>query len=295
LSPISEKPINPQGSSMASSAGSIQYQNYSQGNIMASSGGSILDNRINPMQSGATVHNYVEPGQPETFEVGYRGNDFQIKNDQRATVTTSMSNIQKVGYQQDGSGVLTGSFVQDGSLKSVYDSALGSMVYVLDENETVDGLEAFVPVKTNTRQYYQSMSTIEQAGMVNEAAYDNQQVEATTYTAQAGSTSLSNSKFQPTIATDKSAVNLKIEDNRMQVKPMSRSNTGYQNAGSQVMTSMTTVYDQSGNIKTSGKNVYDPRIGEMVFVPNDQAQVDGQQTFEVNTRKAPEQPLQGLN
>jgi len=257
---------------------------------MASMGGAIIENPVNSMERGtAVVGNYVERVQPETVEVGYRGNDFQIVGG-GATVNSSMSNVQKVGYQQAGSGDLTGSFVQKGQMKEVYDNMLGSMVYVLDENQTVDGLEPIVTAKPETTQYYQSRSTIEQAGKVNEAVNGNQQGEDAAYKTQIGASSLSNSNFQPTITADKSAVNLKIEDNGEQVKPMNPQNNIYQSAGSQIMT---TVYDQSGNMKLEGKNVYDPRVGQMVFVPN--AQVDEQKTIEVNTTKAPEEPLQGMN
>jgi len=284
------KPINPQGNSMANLSGSIQYHNYAQANSVASLSGSIRENRINPMESGANVVD--------------RGNDFQIKNDHQrglANVNTSASNLQNVGYQQDGSGVLTGSFVPvpvgqvkevydnmlGSMVKEVYDTTLGSKVYLLDQNQSVDGLEPFTP---DTNQYNQSMPAIEQAGMVNEVVYGNQQGEDTAYKNQIGVNSLSNQQFQPTIAIDKSGVNPKIEDNRVEIKPMHRQNTGYQNAGSQVMT---TVYDQNANIKPRGQTVYDQSIGEMVFVPNDKAQVDGQVTMEVNARKEPEKPLQG--
>jgi len=373
---ILKKPVNPQGNSMASLGGAIleepinphvnsmaslgvynPYNDYGPGNSMASLGGSIIENRI-PGPGATLIGNSAGRRESEPVEVGYPSNDVQINNDHQrggATVNTSSTNLQNTGPQQVGSGVLMEMAVNEAQLKKEYDATIGGMVYVLDKNQTIDGLEPFTPYNTSRSQLSrghdemelgnQSMSRISQTEMASGAGYGNQQGAGIAYETQVGANNISNPKIQsevniPTdqsgaypnvagnpmqvqhmshqnignqfvesnpmtsvvdqsaninkvnIATDQRGAYPNVADNPMEVQHMSHQNIGNQFVGSR---SMTNVVDQSANMKPAGKNVYDPSIGEMVYVPNDKVQVTGQETSEVNTRKPTTESMQAVD
>jgi len=358
--PIIQNPVNPQGANMASLGGSIRYNDYGQGsmaslggsalrqpgnvqgNSMASLGGQILEKPVNPnvsMGSMGGQNRYVPGNSMASIVTGSRGTLVDHRADERgASVNTSSADLQSTGHQQVGSGVMTEIAVRDDQLKKEYDAAVGGMVYVLDQNQTVDGLEPYTPLQASARDLHnqsmnQSMSVIGQTGVVNEALYGNQQGEGRAYetqvganyvsnpkiqsesntaTDQSGAYNISNRQIQPeaNIAPDQSGAYPKVPDNSMQVEHMSHQNMSYQNIGNnyvgpESMTnienkyvgpeSMTRVVDQSANMQPAGNNVYDPSMGQKVYVPNDKVQVDGLETSEVNTRKPPEVPQQALD
>jgi len=263
LSGMSEKPRNPQGNSMAS----IQAINP-QGNIMAGSGRTIVGKPINPqvnrVASIGTSVQYTDFGQ---------GN--------------SVTNVN----QQDDSNFVAERAAKIERLQTVYDSAVGSMVYLLDKNQTIDGLEPFIPPtrqvtthNTGTELRNQSTVTFVQPGKVNEVRYGNPQGGA--YESQV-SAYASNAQFQsgvnPNITANQSTTI--IDGNMMQVQPTYPGNVSYLPVGSTTMTSQ--AY-QSANVTLAGKNV-DVRSGAPM--PSNLAQVDGQKALPDNTGKPLEKPV----
>jgi len=293
---IVEKNTNLSGNSMASSNRQIQYNHHSQGNIMPGLGGSVVENATNlpgksmaslvrPIQTTTNLpgNNMASLGRPIRYNGG-QGNSMeglggsgvppgnnmasfgpripykdhvQIKDDHQrggASVNTSGAStvLQSTGNLQVGSGDVTSVVVQDENLKMEYDPTIGKMVYVLDENETIDGLELYKPLNT--------MSTIEETGMVKEVCYGNQQGDVIDDKTQFGANNRSNPKIQSevgkeNIATGQSGANMKIEN-----KPMQVQNTSLQNIADQyVMTgAMTREVDQSASIKPVGKPLEEP-------------------------------------
>jgi len=192
---------------------------------------------------------------PAAFEV-HHNNDAQdrdVYQQGSAQVITTNSDHQTSGLIQNGAGVSTNTIIA--SSTTVYDPEIGSMVYLLQKNEPVDGLEritpqetSIMPIDVNDRkeQQDQPMFEVEQTGLMDGAHIGNAQVE--------------NSNVE------------KIENYQNDLP-----NIAYEQVETQ------TAY-QSVN-QTTGMTVYDTLIGEMVTVLDENAPVDGMEEVQINSRK----------
>jgi len=166
---------------------------------------------------------------------------------------------------QNGVGVSTNNVMQDSineQTQQVYDSNIGSMVYVSKKNELVDGFEGLTqpetmeikPIVLNDRkeQQEQPMFGVEQAGLVDGANIGNPQVE--------------NSNVQI------------IENYQMGVVPKNDlSNIDYQHDETQTA-------NKTAN-EIPGMTVYDTMIGGMVTILDDKTPVEEMEELVISASK----------
>jgi len=209
---------------------------------------------------------------------------------------------------QDDGGVLTGAVVQnsidEGS--KVYDPEIGRMVYVLDENQLVDGLEEIVMPETYVQGSTGNLDRMEHGDQrmfraeQTEAAFgskigyqDNQLNSIKNGLIESGSAHIPKGneiKFAAPNHTDQnyqsgavitdfthqSSDFNKINDNQMQVVSMGEPRSyGYLHDG------VTVAAEQVAN--KAADMVYDPMIGSMVQVLHSDAPLDGKEIFETTT------------
>jgi hypothetical protein len=215
----------------------------------------ILDTADNPTGIGAAhVGNYTNQPVQKVIEDGYHSKHTQGSDDYQqgsAPMITTNNDHQNSGNQQVAASGSTNNVFEgpiDEQRPQVYDPNIGSMVYLLEANEPVDGLEPFSPQKTkeiepsvhNDRkeQQDQPMHGVEQTGLEDGADTDKQQDENSS---------------------------VKNEDQQM-------------GADAQPVTSPQQDENETANqsiIEKPGMTVYDKLIGGMVTILDPHASVDG--------------------
>jgi len=234
----------------------VVYQEVNPREAMLSSNVVYQDNGIGTMtyttELGAAyvVNNAYRPG-TAAFEVGDHNNDFQGSDAyQRGSGRVITNTVpQNSHLLQNGAGVALNPVIQnpiDEQTQQVYETKIGSEVYLTQANEQVDGLERVTEPETvlNERkeQQEQPMYGVEQTGVVDGDNVGNP---------QGGNNNVE-----------------RIENYQVGVVAKTElSNSGNQNDETQTA-------NQSTNEKP-GMTVYDQLIGQMVTILDENAPVDG--------------------